>query len=102
MKTKWTIEDRTHTHLADYGIFSTEGGGFPSTVASVPSFVLGNIGLKRAVLIKHVPELLSAAKDALESLRRLPDVDGAYRITCIQQIEAVLKSIEEKEIDETT
>lgn len=36
------------------------------------------------------PTLLEAAMDALESLRRLPDVDGAYRITCIQQLERAI------------
>lgn len=29
--------------------------------------------------------------DAIECLKRLPDVDGAYRITNIQQLERVLR-----------
>lgn len=35
-------------------------------------------------------DLVLAAKDALESLQRLPDVDGAYRVTCIHQLKAAL------------
>jgi hypothetical protein len=35
-------------------------------------------------------DLVMAAKDALTSLQRLPDVDGAYRVTCIQQLKAAL------------
>ena len=31
-------------------------------------------------------DLLLAAKDALRSLRRLPDVNGAYRVTCIGKL----------------
>jgi hypothetical protein len=37
-----------------------------------------------------VPELLSAAKDALESLKCLPDADKAWRITCIGQLEKAI------------
>ena len=36
-------------------------------------------------------DLIMAAKDALTSLERLPDVDGAYRVTCIQQLKAALR-----------
>jgi hypothetical protein len=35
-------------------------------------------------------DLVMAAKDALNSLQRLPDVDGAYRVTCIQQLKKAL------------
>ena len=35
-------------------------------------------------------DLIMAAKDALTSLEKLPDVDGAYRVTCIQQLRAAL------------
>ena len=34
--------------------------------------------------------LTNALRDCLESLRRLPDVDGAYRVTCIAEAEAAL------------
>lgn len=44
-----------------------------------------------AKLIAAAPELYDAAKDALESLKRLPDVDGAWRVTNIQQLENALK-----------
>jgi hypothetical protein len=33
-----------------------------------------------------IAELLEAAQDALESLRRLPDTEDAYRVTCIGQL----------------
>jgi hypothetical protein len=36
------------------------------------------------------PSLYEAAKDALQCLRRLPDAEGAYRATCIQQLEHAL------------
>src|ERR1700721_4243960 len=35
--------------------------------------------------------LYDAAKDALQCLRRLKDADGAYRVTCIQQLEKALQ-----------
>lgn len=37
--------------------------------------------------------LVAVLADALESLRRLPDIDGAYRQTCIKQAEAVLARV---------
>lgn len=40
-----------------------------------------------AKLISAAPELLIAAKDALESLKRLPDAEGAFRATCIYELE---------------
>ena len=42
----------------------------------------------------NTPDLLSAAKDALESLRRLPDSEGAFRITCIGQLEKAIAKAE--------
>ena len=39
-----------------------------------------------ASLIAAAPDLLAAATDALESLRRLPDAPDAYRVTCIAQL----------------
>lgn len=35
-------------------------------------------------------DLVLAAKDALNSLQRLPDVDGAYRASCIEGLKAAL------------
>lgn len=35
-------------------------------------------------------DLITAAKDALKSLERLPDTEGAFRVTCIQQLKAAL------------
>ena len=43
-----------------------------------------------ARLIAAAPDLLEAASDALESLRRLPDAPDAYRVTCIGQLEAAV------------
>jgi len=37
------------------------------------------------------PSLYESAKDALECLRRMPENEGAYRTTCIQQLEHALK-----------
>lgn len=35
-------------------------------------------------------DLLAALKDCSESLERLPNVDGAYRVTCLQQARAAI------------
>ena len=41
-------------------------------------------------------ELVEALKDCTESLKRLPDTDGAYRVTCLQQARAVLAKLEKE------
>lgn len=43
-----------------------------------------------AHLISSAPDLLSALEDCVESLSRLPDTDGAYRVTCLQQARAAI------------
>ncbi len=43
-----------------------------------------------ASLISAAPDLLAALEDCLQSLERLPDRDGAYRVTCISQARAAL------------
>lgn len=35
-------------------------------------------------------ELVGALRDCVESLTRLPDVDGAYRVTCIAHAKSLL------------
>lgn len=47
-----------------------------------------------ASLIAAAPELLEAAKDALQSLKRLSDAEGAYRITVIQELESAIGKAE--------
>ncbi len=42
--------------------------------------------------------LLAAAIDARESLRRLPDTEGAFRITAIQQLEMAISRAENVEV----
>jgi hypothetical protein len=37
-----------------------------------------------------LPLLVNACADALQSLKRLPDADGAYRITVMQQLQQAL------------
>jgi hypothetical protein len=49
-----------------------------------------------AHILAAAPELLEAAKDALESLRRLPNVDKAYRVTCMHELELAIKKAERK------
>lgn len=41
-------------------------------------------------------ELVGAAEDALQSLKRLPDRAGAWRVTCIMQLEAALAKAKAK------
>jgi hypothetical protein len=43
-----------------------------------------------AHLIAAAPDLLKAAEDALELLKRLRNAEGAYRVTCIAQLAAAL------------
>ncbi len=43
-----------------------------------------------APLLAAAPVLFQALRDALESLSRLPDVEGAYRVTCMKQAEMAL------------
>lgn len=43
-----------------------------------------------ARLIAAAPDLLAACEDAAESLARLPDVDGAWRATCLAQLRAAI------------
>lgn len=38
-------------------------------------------------------DLFKAAADALECLKRLPDVEGAFRVTCIQQLRLALRGV---------
>lgn len=38
-------------------------------------------------------ELREALRDCVECLKRLPNVEGAYRVTCIWQAEQVLKDM---------
>ena len=83
----WTADDNGH-------IFAN---GKRTLIATVHKDMEGfAIGLRRSErdanvrLIGVAPELLAALKDARESLKRLPDVDGAYRITCIQQADKAI------------
>lgn len=46
-----------------------------------------NIGLR---------DIISTLRDCVESLRRLPDTDGAYRATCLRQAEKLLAKLEGK------
>ena len=43
-----------------------------------------------ARLIAASPDLLAALVDCAECLKRLPDVDGAYRATCLNQASAAI------------
>lgn len=82
----WYCVD-TSNHAHDYRL--TDKNGFPLYVnaeANDHSQQRAN-----ARLIAAAPELLSAAKDALESLKRLADTDGAYRVTCISELESAIK-----------
>lgn len=47
-----------------------------------------------------VETLATALRDCVQSLERLPDVEGAYRVTVIQQAKAALRSLD-SEHDET-
>ena len=36
-------------------------------------------------------DLIMASRDALTALQKLPDAEGAYRVTCIQQLKSALR-----------
>ncbi len=38
--------------------------------------------------------ILNVLKDCVECLERLPNVEGAYRVTCIQQVKSCIRSID--------
>ena len=40
--------------------------------------------------IAALPELLAALEDCLQSLERMPETEGAYKFTCINQAKAAL------------
>ena len=47
-----------------------------------------------AALIATAPDLLAALKDCAESLARLPDIEGAYRATCLAEARAAIRKAE--------
>jgi len=49
-----------------------------------------HLGLANAHLIAAAPAMLEALEDCVESLSRLPDINGAYRVTCLQQARAAI------------
>ena len=51
---------------------------------------LAEVDEANARLIAAAPALLAALVDAREALMRLPDTEGAYRVTCIAQAEAAI------------
>ncbi len=36
-------------------------------------------------------KMVNAIKDAIECLNRLPNVEGAYRVTCIEQLKKAIE-----------
>ncbi len=47
-----------------------------------------------ARLIAQAPAMLDALRDCVESLSRLPNVDGAYRVTVLSQARAILRAVD--------
>lgn len=77
-------------------IFATDENGIPRTIcqrAEDDEFE-AKPWEANAHLIASAPELLEACKDALESLKRLEDKDGAYRVTNISQLQQAIAKAE--------
>lgn len=80
--------------------FPIYSGDSPATIVHVAQVLTRRIGegevRANMRLIVAAPDLLAAAKDALESLRRLPDQSHppAYRVTCMAQLERAIAKAE--------
>ena len=48
---------------------------------------------ERDRLRREKVELVAALADCAEALRRLPNIEGAYRVSCLQQAEAALAKV---------
>ncbi len=82
--------DWTSNYAHDYRLSKPDGAALPiSAPCNDRSEQRAN-----ALLIAAAPELLVAARDALQSLARLPDVDGAWRVTCMQQLRSAIEKAE--------
>jgi hypothetical protein len=64
------------------------GRGYPSGSGWSPDSAAD------ARLIAEAPVMLALLRDALECLARLPNVDGAYRVSNMQQIRQSIARIE--------
>lgn len=50
----------------------------------------GDAGPDVLNMARELLALREAAREAVESMSRLPDVDGAYRVTCLDGLRAAL------------
>jgi hypothetical protein len=63
--------------------------GTTGTEVVLPGNPMKTNSIKR--LREERAALLVALRDCVESLRRLPDSDGAWRVSCIQEAERAIK-----------
>lgn len=93
-KSTWEIED--HGTVTIYTIISNQGGGFPNPVCHIPAYALGDIGRKRAQLIKAAPDMLKALKTAAVRLRTLCDADEATDndVLALNEVERAIRKAE--------
>jgi hypothetical protein len=107
-KGQWKYEKRGEDSVKSGIESQVSQEDFPYVVnIPCPPFVLGATGAlvaktdglysspdeseANARAISAIPELVEAAQDALASLMRLDDKDGAYRVTNITQLTNALK-----------
>jgi hypothetical protein len=75
------------------GIGDNGQGPFTYPLGTDPDIATANAAFIVRSVNAH-DDLVAAAKDALESLLRLPNVDAAYRVTCIGQLETAIAKAE--------
>ena len=80
---RWTIKVMGQEKVVDLIIHPEPVEGKPRCVAFVQDRDYTN-------LLSAAPDLLAACEDALESLNRLPNVNGAFRVTCIAELKSAI------------
>ena len=100
----WHLTDRIHTHKDGpcswcVPIFQNDapsGDKLPAQAyASDRETAEANAALI-CVAVNSFDAMRSTLQDVRECLKRLPDVDGAYRVTVLQEVETALKLAEGK------
>lgn len=94
-KGPWRVEGEESIHIGDYPLMHAVIRSKEERWTALAE-VEDEEGEANARLIAAAPTMYDALRDCLESLKRLPDVEGAYRVTCIWQAQTALAQAEGK------